>query len=1691
MISRYVLWNQELLSVASARDSGTVVHKILSSSNQEMPIPETLPLAERLAVRQYLMETGIGGEVVLSLIDGRPSLRLASPVTIDELELSVRSYNCLKAASIDTLEELLCWSPARLMNLPNFGRRCLNEIIDIVHQCGYRSFGCDEVAAGAQAPLSLQTNDSGLSTQQNPIDRGPSDEYGTSIIGSRLILRPATPLMIEDMDLSVRSYNCLKAASIETLEELLSWSPARLMVLPNFGRKSLNEIIETVQRLGYPNFGQEAAILEGQSELPQQAGCSPMACLLDVGDLVPEGSLAERFNQLGWHSLADLMVHSVEALVEIASVTTSEKLQLERALRALALVFPIDLPSWFLQNISAIRASFHVELEQLRVALTHQDSDGRSGKQPHLSRSLNEDVARLIPKSYDDRKRKIISDFLGLSGGNPLTLEDAAKVQMPPLTRQRVQQVTRPVIDALTKRGRELPWLLRAVDALKGLAPCSVSYAENQLLDKRILSEPVTVSAIFGLAHRSALEHNLLLEGDALLTTDIADRVVTVMRTAGRLSSHWGVADWREVELLVPEIKTWHVEDQLREVVWLDMEHRYFVLPGRENSLANRLARILKVTPRLKLSEAYRGAFRDARMEDERLPEAMFAAFCNVWPWCCVEGDEVVATAELPFSEASGDDLLVLLIREIGHPIRRRELIKRAEEQGIGLETVTYALSYSNVIASENGYFAVIGDPKLEGFGDKEESSLVEDIAPPRESEGSQLVPDEIADDFPGLLMLAVGARVAELELTAPWSVSELRLSQHDRDRMLAWGQLAEWDFRDDLGNYQTKSGEKVRKRAALGLAFLLFATEAVRRFGDSGSVWPAIERVLGERQRNLFMSRTGLPKFALREAVETACRTFGLRHGFEDVGQQVWVRTVWLQTGLLCSHIPGLDGLLLEPTCLLPLAIQLLLDMEGPNASTSFQASWKLLQDVRLGTASEKVALESFAADVWLSPFPPEELLAQCLMARQVRTCATTESHAIATEDAYQYFSAPVLKWANDEAYLEYSLNESAPQWRESAALVLLCEDPFRRERVPIKNDRWQLPGGPLRVPLTRREEPGFRFKLMQGKEEIFAGWRHIGLPCEMSFTFFHASGAMVPSVDDVPRGEDVVLLHSATTQVGGLNAPPVFRVVLRGSYRLTRLPAGAVAQVRLIEADGTTLWSLPEPDAPPTGEVIPLLAVRGGKWGTTADVILPILPFTVERLRLNSGEVLPISRANGRAWLLASPGLGRAETGRLLGSSGTHVRSAKVKLHQLSADFGAALEMDGSWQPLDGSATLDAATLRTHRLLAKVKDPVGADRDLCWMEGSRTLAGLRSNGAFLAGVHGLGERLNVVHGTYNSSEIEVAAARAVMDGGFLRSVQIEGDGRWCAHLPFEEPLEDGHSLWIWARDSPLPRKLPREQMEKSGFTLRWSNATDVPVLGWAFSVDGARIGSIVRPEILGNLMHNLLGVPWCEAATWMRWWHVPVLHEEVRDIVAKQVREHPVDTIRAWLLPARPSSGMMFDELRDEAWSAAAREYLWGWRPDPKQAVELVKAVGIWTGVIEHDSQKPPSLEAVGLLARMSPILLADVITEGLPALYKFPRPQLAVLLGMVIETIDPNAADSGFRLGESCERYAKAESRLDGRFIMTSLIGTARALLRGETQDTHNLRLAFHQAGLRELISVALLRDVLDRWREGTEN
>ena len=57
-------------------------------------------------------------------------------------------------------------------------------------------------------------------------------------------------MTIEELDLSVRSYNCLKRASITTVEDLTNKTEDEMMKVRNLGRKSLEEVTNKLHSLG-------------------------------------------------------------------------------------------------------------------------------------------------------------------------------------------------------------------------------------------------------------------------------------------------------------------------------------------------------------------------------------------------------------------------------------------------------------------------------------------------------------------------------------------------------------------------------------------------------------------------------------------------------------------------------------------------------------------------------------------------------------------------------------------------------------------------------------------------------------------------------------------------------------------------------------------------------------------------------------------------------------------------------------------------------------------------------------------------------------------------------------------------------------------------------------------------------------------------------------------------------------------------------------------------------------------------------------------------------------------------------------------------------------------------------------------------------------------------------------------------
>lgn len=170
------------------------------------------------------------GEKVPHIAEGGISLESAINVSIDELELSVRAYNCLKRAGIDTLGELMQMSSEDMMRVRNLGRKPLEEILNKMHEYGV-----------------------GLSDEDIPQGGFSADRFGASYMEPGAL----DAMSLDDMGLSVRSYNCMKRAGKICLGDLRRMTRDDFMKVSNLGRRSMDEIIAKMEEYGVAPAGEK------------------------------------------------------------------------------------------------------------------------------------------------------------------------------------------------------------------------------------------------------------------------------------------------------------------------------------------------------------------------------------------------------------------------------------------------------------------------------------------------------------------------------------------------------------------------------------------------------------------------------------------------------------------------------------------------------------------------------------------------------------------------------------------------------------------------------------------------------------------------------------------------------------------------------------------------------------------------------------------------------------------------------------------------------------------------------------------------------------------------------------------------------------------------------------------------------------------------------------------------------------------------------------------------------------------------------------------------------------------------------------------------------------------------------------------------------------------------------------------
>lgn len=143
---------------------------------------------------------------------------------IEELDLSVRSYNCLKKAGINIVEDIIEKTESDMMKIHNLGRKSIEEI------------------QRRLAELGLSFKDS------------PPDDFltmGVVACGGLSVMEPEPIGMeIEELDLSARTYNKLKRAGLNTVAEIIRLTEKELFSVPNMTPICANEIIVKLSDMG-------------------------------------------------------------------------------------------------------------------------------------------------------------------------------------------------------------------------------------------------------------------------------------------------------------------------------------------------------------------------------------------------------------------------------------------------------------------------------------------------------------------------------------------------------------------------------------------------------------------------------------------------------------------------------------------------------------------------------------------------------------------------------------------------------------------------------------------------------------------------------------------------------------------------------------------------------------------------------------------------------------------------------------------------------------------------------------------------------------------------------------------------------------------------------------------------------------------------------------------------------------------------------------------------------------------------------------------------------------------------------------------------------------------------------------------------------------------------------------------------
>lgn len=936
-------------------------------------------------------------------------------------------------------------------------------------------------------------------------------------------------------------------------------------------------------------------------------------------------------------------------------------------------------------------------------------------------------------------------------------------------------------------------------------------------------------------------------------------------------------------------------------------------------------------------------------------------------------------------------------------------------------------------------------------------------------------------------------ARARERRLfpaVSAWSLIELNWQPAELDRLREWGEIGRVENPRELMRRRALGGTTVSGRDAVGLVFLAYAMEVGRRQAHEGELWPFVRSALAhELQERLFAEGSMLRPW-VRDALESACPTLGLRHVFGQDGIQAWIRTVFLQFGVSAAGWERLPWWLSGHQS--TVTIDDLLESDGPLHSPSFTALWKVLQQARYGHRNEarlRHDIEKLGSP-WLMAGDIARVAAAALARPEVIRIGDDERATTDDDEPVAGLLAePRLRWgAGDTPQFSVGLGADPSNWLKTGDYVLVLRG---HARLPLTCDSdgcWHMPSEAVMLDLR---EPHVVLELLQSGVPVYQDELRLLDTDEEVLLFDLATGRPVDAWGALPRGRAVALLTRADLTVRP--APPRWISVFGGTWKLYRCDGGLASETA-IGLGGETIWQprwrgslAPDPVGGRAWS-----EPREGRWGDSVRLRVELPPgLEPHAVRLGS-HAYELSEAEARAvTILLDPTIKSTTRARVVATSGGRRTVVPVQLDLHT--WGAARQWPGGrWQPIRPGDVLDPAELGRDRILVSAPMWGVAQGELALLEGQAFQARPRSVERGLGdALHGVGAPLFLCRGPYNRvAPAPVTLAAAVVRSGVVAAVRAEC-GQVVLILRATLDGTDEHAVWLWRRGQQSPTRVPWTRLRCEGREWGVLEEPAVP-LACAVSYRGAWLGGRfvewpTGPSELASIIEATDN--WHSLALWLRWWRAPLLYGPLADAVGHRIDREPAPTLGAWL--ARPAGlpAELSLPAEDPAWQTVVQHFLWRWQPSERQAASLIAGLGLLSGDPINDLRN--GWRAFDPLLSVHPVLLALIARDGMRALYPDASRDEAVRLLLVLRDriagLEDHADERDWRAARTRLLETAAQSmQVNSGFIEAGLLREARDLAAGRSPQHDNLRVALVVGPLRRFIAATLVHDFAQAMR-----